>query len=185
MKYGSGGNNGDPIDATMYIHCHGNRLLLTDSNNGPSQYDSSRIQPYVWTSTTSQRLLFEFPMTISLTMITLHYYSGYYQGSHRAGLTRLRFYAVQDDFDVWDALVANPAPFSVVVSAVSPEEERPAGRRSVNINFNSITKKVLMVKPNSVYHLAVSEVEFFTCMGKCGYISISYHDTYKNFVNPI
>ena len=155
-------NDGDNIDATQYVHCHGNKLL-TDSNIGPSQYDSSRTQLYVWTSSNSQRLLFKFPMTISLTMITLHYYSGYYQGNHKAGLPRLRFYAVPDDFDVWDA-VANSA-FSVVVSMVSPEEQRPAGRRSVSISFNSNTMKVLMVKFNSDFHLALSEVEFFTCHG--------------------
>ena len=81
----------------------------------------------------------------------------------------MRFHAVPDDFDTWDA-VANPAPFSVVVSAVSPEEERPAGRRSVNVSFNFSTKKVLMIKLKSDFHLALSEVEFFTCTSKCGYI---------------
>ena len=93
MRYASTDNNGDNVDTTQYIHCHGNKLL-TDSIIGPSQYDSSKTRLYTWTSTNSQRLLFVFPTTTSLTMITLHYYSGYYQGSHRAGLPRLRFYAV-------------------------------------------------------------------------------------------
>ena len=73
---------------------------------------------------------------------TLYYYSGYYQGSHKAGLPRLRFFVVPDDFDVRDAFAYSL--FSVVVSAVSLNEERPAGLMSVNINFNSSTKKVLM-----------------------------------------
>ena len=161
IKYGWNDNNGDNVDATQYIHCQGNKLL-TDSNIGPSQL-TSWTPLYVWTSSTSQRILFVLPASISLTMMTLHYYSGYYQSSHRAGLPRMKFYAVPDDFDVWDA-VANSA-FSVVVSAVSPEEQRPAGRRSVSISFNSNTMKVLMVKFNSDFHLALSEVEFFTCHG--------------------
>ena len=170
MKYASTDNNGDNVDTTQYIHCHGNKLL-TDSNIGPSQFDSIRNQLYVWTSSTSQQILFEFPTTTSLTMITLHYYSGYYLGSHRAGLPRLRFYAVPDDFDVWDAVASSL--FLVEVSAISPKEEQPASRMSVNITVNISAKKVLMVKTRSDFHLAVSEVEFFTCTGECDYISIT------------
>ena len=92
MKYASTDNNGDNVDTTQYIHCHGNKLL-TDSIIGPSQYDSSRTRLYIWTSSNPQQILFEFPTTTNLTMITLHYYSGYYDGSHRAGLPGLRFYA--------------------------------------------------------------------------------------------
>ena len=123
MKYASTSDN---VDAIHYIHCDGNKLL-TDSNTGPSQFNGSRTPVYLWTSTTSHQILFAFLATTSLTMITLHYYSGYYQGSHKAGLPRLRFFAVPDDFDVWDA-VAN-SPFSVVVSVISPREEQPAQRR--------------------------------------------------------
>ena len=180
MKYV---NTGDNVDATQYIHCHGNKLL-TDSNTGPSQYnDSSRTPLYIWTSSDSHRLLFAFPTTTSLTMITMHYYSGYYQGSNLAGLPRMRFFAVPDDFDVWDAVAGTP--FTIVVSAVSPEKERPAGRRSVNINFNFSTKKVLMVKLGSNFHLAVSEVEFFTCTSKCAWLCFYYHNACGNFINPV
>ena len=66
-----------------------------------------------------------------------------------------------------------------------PPDGKQAGRRSVSITVNFNTRKVQMYKVNSDFEFVVSEVEFFTCMGKCGYISISYHDTYKNFVNPI
>ena len=84
----------------------------------------------------------------------------------------LRFYAVQDDFDVWDA-IPNPL-LSVVVGPVSPKQGQP-DRTSVNININFSTKKVLMVKSSSDFYLAVSEVEFFTstCSSKCGNISIT------------
>ena len=66
---------------------------------------------------THQQLLFVFPTITNLTMITLHYYSSYYQSS-----------------------------------AVSPKQE-PAGRMSVNVNFNSSAKKVLMVKLSSDFYL--------------------------------
>ena len=49
MRYGQNDNNGDNIDATQYIYCHGNGLL-TDSNIGPSQCDGSRTPVYIWTS---------------------------------------------------------------------------------------------------------------------------------------
>ena len=171
IRYDQGDNNGDPVDTTQYIHCHGSNLL-TDSDTGPSQYDGSRTPLYIWTSSKAQQLLFVLPTTTNLAMITLHYYSGYYQGSHKAGLPRLRLFAVPDDFDVWDASIAN-SRFSVVVSMMSPEEQRPARRRSVSISFNSNTMKVLIVKIGSDFHFAVSEVEFFTCTSKCGYISVS------------
>ena len=182
IRYDPTDNDGDQVDATRYVHCHGNKVL-TDSNVGSSQYDSSRTPLYVWTSSTSQRILFVFPATTTFTMITLHYYSGNYQGSHKAGLPRLLFYAVTDNFDAWDAVAGSS--FRVEVSAVSPREEQPAGRTSVSINFNSSTKKVLMVKTRSDFHLAVSEVEFFICPSKCGYISISFIPQHSKKINPI
>ena len=39
----------------------------------------------------------------------------------------------------------------------------PAGRRSISINVNFNTKKVMMYKESSSFMFAVSEVEFFTC----------------------
>ena len=99
------------------------------------------------------------------------------------GSAHLCFYSVPDDFDVWDAVAGSP--FSVEVSAVSPEEERPADRRSVNINFNFSTKKVLMVKLRSDFHLAVSEVEFFTCTSKCAWLCFYYRNACGNFINPV
>ena len=105
-----------------------------------------------------QQLLFIFPTRASLTTITLHYYSDSVRG-----LSRLRFYAVSDDFDVWD--VATGSITHVDVSAVSTGWES-AGRRNVSISVNFNTKKVLMYKFSSTYQFAVSEVEFFMCHGK-------------------
>ncbi len=92
---------------------------------------------YYWWSTGSDgQLLFIFPTRVSLTTITLHYYSDSIRG-----LPRLRFYAVVDAFDVWDAPTTNFP--HVEVAAVQPGGE-PAGHRSVSINVNFNTKKVLM-----------------------------------------
>ncbi len=72
-----------------------------------------------------------FPTAVSLTTITLYYYSDNFQD-----LPRQRFHAVPDDFDVWDA------PFTsylyVNVASVPPGGE-PAGQRnvSINVNFNT------------------------------------------------
>ena len=97
-----------------------------------------------------------FPTRVSLTTITLHYYSDSVRG-----LPRLRFYAVPDDFDVWDG----PTTSYPLVNVVTvPPGGEPAGRRSVSINVNFNTKKVLMYKYSSSFQFAVSEVEFFTCM---------------------
>ena len=93
-----------------------------------------------------------------MTAITLHYYSSNFQG-----LPRLRFIAVPDDFDVWDA-VATSIPH-VDVADVSPGEE-PTGRRNISTNANFNTTKVLMYKYRSSFMFAVSEVEFFKCSGK-------------------
>ena len=139
-----------------YIHCNGTQPRLTDSNLGQEQYSSGVY--YVWSARRDELLLFIFPTRVSLTTITLHYYSDSVQG-----LPRLRFYAVPDDFDVWDAPILGTP--HVDVAAVPPGGEQ-AGRRNISINVNFNTKKVLMYKFSSTYQLAVSEVEFFQCQSK-------------------
>ena len=99
-------------------------------------------------------MLFIFSTTVTLTTITLHYYSDSVQG-----LPRLRFFAVPDDFDIWYAVIISYS--NVLVAAVPPGGE-PAGRRNVSINVDFNTRKVLMHKHSSDFKFAVSEVEFFT-----------------------
>ena len=141
---------------TNYIHCDGTQTRLSDFEVGPqSQYDSSYY--YEWSGGTEIRqLLFIFPTKVNLTNITLHYYS-----DSQRGLPPLRFYAVPDDFNVWDV-----ASGSFVQTASVPPGGEPEGLRNVSIDFNLKTKKILMVKAASTFKLAVSEVEFFssTCM---------------------
>ena len=113
----------------------------------------------MWSAGRDAQLLFIFPTRVSLTTITLHYYSDSVRG-----LPRLRFYAVPDYFDIWDALTSDPTYVSIQFGSVPPDGE-PAGRRSIRIririrvDFN--TSKILMYKFSSRFRLAVSEVEFF------------------------
>ena len=145
-----------------YIHCDGTQLRLIDSDLGPEQYSSSYY--YEWRADTVPRqLLFIFPTRVNLTTITLHYYS-----DSQRGLPRLRFYAAPDDFNVWDAPPGN-SRYADIASVLPGEES--AGRRSVSINVNFSTTKILMVKLGSTYKLAVSEVDFLTsetCSCNCG-----------------
>ncbi len=78
-----------------YVHCNGTPIRLIDSNLGREQYQYTDY--YVWIKSDGTQLLFIFPTRVSLTTITLHYYSDSIQGP-----PRLRFYAVPDDFDAWD-----------------------------------------------------------------------------------
>ena len=136
-----------------YIHCDGTQLLLNDSDIGLEQYTTRDY--YVWPAgTKSSQLLFIFPTRVNLTTITLHYYS-----SSSRGLSRLRFWAVPDDFDVWDA--PHPTYSYVEVAAVPPGGE-PDGLRHISICYASIinTKKILLFKFSSSFSFAVSEVEF-------------------------
>ncbi len=112
---------------------------------------------YVWIAGNNAQLLFIFTTRVSLTTITLRYYSD-----------RLRFYAVPDNFEVWDTPTTGYS--SVDIIAVSPGGE-PAGSSSVSIIVNYTTMKVLMYKFSSSFYFAVSEVKFFTCEGtsKCLY----------------
>ena len=145
------------IGSEDYIHCNGPQLKLTDSDLGPEQYRSSYY--YEWSADIVPRqLLFIFPTRVNLTTITLHYYS-----DSQRGLPRLRFYAVPDDFDVWDAPPGNSRYADI---AALPPGEGSAGRRNISKNLNFSTTKILMVKLGSNFKLAVSEVEFFTCNGK-------------------
>ena len=141
------------VHSEDYIHCNGTQLILTDSNLGSEQYSSSDY--YVWSARRGGQLLFIFPTRVSLTTITLHYYNDSVRG-----LPRLRFYAVPDDFNVWNAPTTSTP--HVDVSTVPPGEE-PAGHRNVSINVNFNAKRVLMNKFSSSYSFAVSEVEFLKC----------------------
>ena len=139
-----------------YIHCDGTQLRLTDSVIGSEQFNPSDY--YMWLKDErSHQLLFIFPTRIKLTTITLHYYS-----DSGRGLPRLRFYAVPDDFDVWDAPTST---YSYVEVAGVPSDGELVGHRNVSVGFNVTTIKLLMHKLCSTYSFAVSEVEFFnhTC----------------------
>ena len=139
----------------VYIHCDGEQLKLSDSDRG-SNTEYTATSYYEWPAGSDGRLLFIFPTRVSLTTITctLHYYSDSVRGR-----PRLRFYAVPDDFDVWDALTSGNR--YVGVASARPGGE-PAGPRNVRITLNFNTKKVLMYKHSSSFQFAVSEVEFFT-----------------------
>ena len=139
----------------VYTHCDGEQLKLSDSDRG-SNTKYTVTSYYVWSTGTNGQLLFIFPTRVSLTTITLHYYNDSVQG-----LPRLRFYAVPNDFDVWDP--PSTSYPRVDVTSVPPGGE-PAGHRnnvSLSVNFN--TKKVLMYKYSSTFQFAVSEVQFFQC----------------------
>ncbi len=109
---------------------------LTDSDLGQQQYQYTDY--YRWPTDSDGQLLFIFPTAVSFTTITLHYYSDNFRG-----LPRLRFYAVPDDFDIWDRPTTSYP--RVDVASVPPGGE-PAGHRKFTINVNSNTKKVLMYK---------------------------------------
>ena len=139
-----------------YIHCDGTQLRLTDSNLGHELYQSSKY--YLWIAGSDAQLLFIFLTRVSLTTITLHYYSD----SDR-GLPRLRFYAVPDNFNVWNA----PTIGTPHVDAASiPPGGESTGYRNISINVYFNTTKVLMYKFSSSFQFAVSEVEFFACNGE-------------------
>ena len=147
-----------PAFQEQYIHCDGTQLKLTDSNFGQEQVQYQSSEYYQWNAGSDGQLLFIFPTRESLTTnvtITLHYYSD----SVRR-LSKLRFFAVPDDFDIWDAPTTSYP--HVDIASVRPGG-KPAGHRRVSINVNFSTKKVLMYKYSSKFQFAVSEVEFFTC----------------------
>ena len=152
-----------PVSSTFirsenYVHCDGTPLRLTDSDIGSEQYTPSDY--YVWLNETrNSQLLFIFPTRVNLTTITLHYYSDSIRG-----LPRLRFWAVPDDFDVWEAPTSS---YSHVDVASVPPGEESAGRRNISIDFRYITRKILMSKLHSTFSLGLSEVEFIQqCDGK-------------------
>ena len=143
------------INSEDYTHCDGTQLRLTDSDVGSEQYSSSDY--YEWgAGTSSSPFLFIFPTRVNLTTITLHYYS-----DNIRGLPRLRFFAVPDDFNVWNATTAS---YSRVDIAAVPPGGKLAGHRNVSINFNYTTTKVLMYRSDFMF--ALSEVEFFICNSK-------------------
>ena len=155
-EYASGLSDISGVFTEYYTHCDGTQLRLTDSDLGSEQYSSSDY--YVWNDG-SHRLLFIFPTRVNLTTITLHYYS-----DNVRGLPKLKFFALPDDFDVWDAPLAS---YSHVDTAVVSPGGEPAALRNVRVYFDFMNvKKVQLYKFSSSIILAVSEVEFFTCNSK-------------------
>ena len=153
----------DDVFTHNYIHCNGTQLLLADSSCGSKMYNSS--VHYEWhnemSTTSSIQMLFIFPTRVNLTTITLHYYS-----DSGRGLPRLRFFAVPDDFHVWDATTGS---HQYVEIASMPLDGESAGHKMVTHSFNYDTVKVLMLKSKSPFSFAVSEVEFSTCIGQGKY----------------
>ena len=145
-----------------FIHCDGTQLKLADTNLGSEQFSSS--SHYQWPAGSDGQLLFIFPTRVSLTTITLYYYSDSVRGR-----PRVRFYAVPDDFNVWNATTTS-YPCANVASV--PPGGEPAGRSNVSINVNFNTKKVLMYKHSSNFQFAVSEVEFFLKCMQAGTITL-------------
>ena len=137
----------------QYSHCDGTQLKLTDLDLGQRQYQISDY--YVWLAGSDKQLLFIFSTRVSLTTITLHYYSDSVQG-----LPKLRFYVVPDDFMIWSASTTG-YPRADLTSV--PPDGEPAGHRNISISVNLNTKKVLMLKLSTTIAFAISEVEFFTC----------------------
>ena len=125
------------VQAEDYVHCNGTKLKLTDSKLGSEQYSPSDY--YVWPAgKRSHQLLFTFQTRVNLTTITLHYYSNSEQS-----LPRLRFFAVPDDFDVWEAPISGK--IYAEVTAIPPDGEQ-ACLRGVSINYKVTTSKLLMLK---------------------------------------
>ena len=156
-----------------YTHCDGTQLRLTDSDLGSEQYSSSDY--YVWDAGSSgSQLLFIFPTRVNLTTIILHYYS-----DNTTTLPRLRFFALPEDFDVWDAPLAR---YSFVDNPSVPPGGEPAGRRNVSVNINFVSKKVLFYRYRSEFAFAVSELKFFNCTGKQATYSLRIILNYNNIV---
>ncbi len=116
------------VNQEDYIHCDGTQLKLTDSDLEKEQFSDY----YQWPGNSDGELLFIFHTTVSLTTITLHYYS-----NNLRGLSRLRFYAVPDDFNAWNSPTTSTPHVDVI--SVPPDGE-PASRRSVSISVNFNTE---------------------------------------------
>ena len=145
-----------PFVTEDYIHCNGTHHKLADSFFGSKQYRSSDY--YWWPAGTSNRnLLFTFPTRVNLITITLHY------SDSERGLPRLRFSAVPDDFNIWKS---PPASHSYTTAAVIGEE--PKGPRSVSVNVNFNSTRILLSVSNWTSMFAVSEIEFFNCSHQQG-----------------
>ena len=154
-----------------YIHCDGTQHKLTDSHLGQEQYRGNDY--YVWSINRDGQLLFIFPIRVSLTTITLHHYSDSVRG-----FPGLRFYAVPDDYDIWDAPTSGTP--HVDVAAVPPDGE-PVGRRNISITANFNTQKVFMYKFSSTFQFAMSEVEFFSKYHAC----TSYVPLFHTLIQPV
>ena len=92
-------------------------------------------------------MLFIFPTRVSLDTITLHYYSD----SVRS-LPGLKFYAVPDEYNVWQSPSGSYISVHVGVTGLSPVKE-PVGRRNISIDVKFNTKTVLIYMQVALFSL--------------------------------
>lgn len=78
------------------------------------------------------------------------------------GHSKIRFYAVPDDFDIQDSLETDRYPKTFIDEALPGSEETGLRNVSRDVRFN--TTRVLMTKSESKnYKFVMSEIEFFSC----------------------
>lgn len=131
--------------------------VITDGNTGPTNFDDSiQQQPYfIWNNTRSEEILFTFPRTFNLTRIVIFFYFRYSD----IGLRKLRFYLVDNDFDI----ATNESIDRIPGRTVGPYPSNSTMKKSSNILLTGSTSKILMqVETNKKFKMVMSEIQFCT-----------------------
>lgn len=146
------------IDTQTYISCTSS--LLSDNSLGPANFNESMNKGYYIWNNSGQRqvMLFTFSQNITLTNIEIVYY---YYGR---GRPKLRFYLVEDNFQVWDAINNNRISITLDNDVLG---ENNTGRQTSTKRLNGITSKIAMEIVNDKKFRSVQSELTFCTNGKC------------------
>ena len=141
-------------DELVYLTCTSS--ALTDGDPGPANFTGTDSEEYyIWdNSKVSQQMLFTFARNFSLTAIRINYY--YF----RNGKPKLRFYLVEDDFQVWDSTTADHT--STTFDNMRLEENSTERRIDTNTVHGIVSKILLVSVFDKRYRTVLSEVTFCT-----------------------
>ena len=143
---------------TMLTRCS-HPIVLTDNELGPDNYEESGLSYYLLDNSRSNRILFTFSRSVSLSTIQLHYYI---DTESEVALPKIRISLV-NNFNVLDTIPDGIRSSTIDGRDPSPEldgREIYVAGESGEFSATSATQVLMRIEDNKDIALALSEVIF-------------------------
>jgi len=147
------------IESTRYQVCNGDARLV-DRDFGPQSFNSNDMRPYYLWGRDGGRMLFVFPIPVTITSFKLHFYLDRMSDIARP---KLKLVKVSDSYQVNDSLPPHDTP-----TTVERLDDASLGNALYNetvqvTDFGAPSNQVvLFVFSSKLYSLAITEMTFCT-----------------------